>query len=81
MQKKTGIMKSGVDATPLFLQDDLLKPIHFIDKMKLMLIPQARNSTTHLTLVCSWTDFLMENNDCQASSNLLEAKTPVSVSD
>ena len=40
-----------------------------------------RNYTTHLTLVCSWTDFLMENNDCQASSNLLEAKTPVSVRD
>ena len=28
-----------------------LKPIHFIDNIKLILIPPGRNSTTHLTLV------------------------------
>ena len=30
MQKKSGIMKSGLDAMPLFLTDNLLKPYSFM---------------------------------------------------
>ena len=30
MQKKSGIMKSGLDAMPLFLQDNLLRSPHFL---------------------------------------------------
>ena len=38
---------------PIFVQNTAisLKPIHFIDKLKLILILQVRNSTAHLTLV------------------------------
>ena len=34
MQKKSGIMKSGLDAMPLFLLDDLLKTKAFIGDFK-----------------------------------------------
>ena len=34
MQKKSGIMKSGLDAMPVFLLDDLLKGIHIFRNLK-----------------------------------------------